>query len=252
MPGARASEPNGASAAMPGLTLPMVSAATARMKGFMKSPSRREALLAVSAHARGCLVQSVDDGLTPRLAIGSVVAGDPVAAAEPGTIEIVAGPVDPNACTVRKLVDVAEPPQLRDVFSKRLVERKADEHRPGCLQHDAAEIFVERKRFDRNRACRAILRRADRHRRRPNLALAERTSLGLEPGEQKQVAGAVRAQSAAHRRHADDAGQSEIVAVLAKQPKVRSRSTVHAQAVGQEARIRSGHALRCECGAGLT
>src|SRR2546430_15529764 len=82
-----------------------------------------------SAHAHGRAIQTVDDQLAPGCAVAEGRLRNPTAAAEPRIIEVAAGPGDPDAFSVRQLVDVGEPGTARVVDAEGLVDPEADVRR---------------------------------------------------------------------------------------------------------------------------
>src|SRR4051812_38119080 len=92
-----------------------------------------------SAQTAGCLHQSIDDQLAPGRAVAGVLDRDEAAAAEPGIVQIAAGPVDADALSVGE-PDIAEPVEARFEPAVGNVELEADEQRGRRLQAKIAEI----------------------------------------------------------------------------------------------------------------
>src|SRR3954466_9833455 len=103
-----------------------------------------------SAQTGGCLHQSVDDQFAPGRAVAGVLVRNEAAAAEPGMVQVAAGPVDAHALAVGE-PDIAEPVEARFEPAVRRVDLEADEQRGRRLQAIIAEILVQRQGGVRDR-----------------------------------------------------------------------------------------------------
>src|SRR5690348_11433890 len=104
----RASHPNGA---VPGAAWAAGGAPLASSAAAATAVTYARLIGCSLASARGDrgLRKPRRDQVPPRLPAARVGAGNPVAAAEPSTIEIVAGPIDADALAVAELVHVRAP-----------------------------------------------------------------------------------------------------------------------------------------------
>src|SRR5436190_22902561 len=81
----------------------------------------------LSARSRRSLHQAVGDELAPGFPVAGVAVRNEMAAAEPGMIEVGAGPIDSDALAVGQPIDIAEPGEARIYDAVRFVNRYADE-----------------------------------------------------------------------------------------------------------------------------